>query len=218
VRATRRPGGGHLVLLGDSIFDNAAYVGDGPRVIDQVRERIPSFFTATLLAIDGSRASDIEHQLARAPASATHVIVSAGGNDALQHAGMLNEPARSVREVVLRLAEVRERFRRDYERMLDVLLTRRLPSGVCTIYEPRFADGDLQRCALAVLSMFNDVILRSASSARIPVIDLRVVFGDASDYANQLEPSVVGGRKIAALIGDTLARHELSRPSAVRFA
>jgi lysophospholipase L1-like esterase len=217
VRTTRRPGG-HLVLLGDSIFDNAAYVGDGPRVVDQVRKRLPSSFAATLLAVDGSRAGDIERQLARAPAAATHVVVSAGGNDALQLAGMLNEPARSVREVLLRLAEARERFRHDYERMLRVLLTRRLPSAVCTIYEPRFQDRELQRCALAVLSMFNDVILRSASTVRIPVIDLRTVFGDASDYANELEPSVVGGRKIAALIGDTLARQELSRPRTVRFA
>jgi len=27
----------HLVLLGDSIFDNAAYVAGAPAVIDQVR-------------------------------------------------------------------------------------------------------------------------------------------------------------------------------------
>ena len=30
----------HVVLLGDSIFDNAAYVPDRPPVIDQVRRRI----------------------------------------------------------------------------------------------------------------------------------------------------------------------------------
>lgn len=31
----------HVVLLGDSIFDNAAYVAGGPDVIHQLRERLP---------------------------------------------------------------------------------------------------------------------------------------------------------------------------------
>jgi hypothetical protein len=31
----------HLVLLGDSIFDNAAYDAGGPAVIDQVQAKLP---------------------------------------------------------------------------------------------------------------------------------------------------------------------------------
>jgi hypothetical protein len=31
----------HIVLLGDSIFDNAAYVGNRPDVIQQLRTKIP---------------------------------------------------------------------------------------------------------------------------------------------------------------------------------
>ena len=30
----------HIVLLGDSIFDNAAYVGGGPDVIEQLRSTL----------------------------------------------------------------------------------------------------------------------------------------------------------------------------------
>jgi hypothetical protein len=30
----------HVVLLGDSIFDNAAYIAGGPYVLHQVRERL----------------------------------------------------------------------------------------------------------------------------------------------------------------------------------
>ena len=43
-----------LVLLGDSIFDNAAYVPGRPAVIDQVRNRLRQGWRATLLARDGS--------------------------------------------------------------------------------------------------------------------------------------------------------------------
>lgn len=41
----------HLVLLGDSIFDNAIYVSDGLPVITHLRQHIPSGWQATLLAI-----------------------------------------------------------------------------------------------------------------------------------------------------------------------
>src|SRR5689334_17141041 len=43
-----------LVLLGDSIFDNAAYVKGGPDVVSQVRHLLPAGWTADLLAVDGA--------------------------------------------------------------------------------------------------------------------------------------------------------------------
>jgi hypothetical protein len=45
---------GHIILLGDSIFDNARYVPDRPPVIEQVRRSLQSGWRATLLAVDGS--------------------------------------------------------------------------------------------------------------------------------------------------------------------
>src|SRR4028119_145154 len=38
---------GHVVLLGDSIFDNAAYVAGAPDVVQQVRHRLPDGAAAT---------------------------------------------------------------------------------------------------------------------------------------------------------------------------
>jgi hypothetical protein len=43
----------HIVLLGDSIFDNAAYVPGEPPVIEQLRAHLPKNWQATLLAVDG---------------------------------------------------------------------------------------------------------------------------------------------------------------------
>jgi len=48
--------------------------------------------------------------------------------------------------------------------------------------------------------MFNDVILRVALERAIDVIDLRLVCTVASDYANPIEPSGSGGKKIADAI------------------
>ena len=55
----------HVILLGDSIFDNARYVPGGPPVIDQVREALPQGWLASLLAVDGSITEDFCDQLAR---------------------------------------------------------------------------------------------------------------------------------------------------------
>src|SRR3712207_5090745 len=78
----------HVVLLGDSIFDNAAYVTAGaPDIVRQVRRRLPYGSKATLAAVDGSRMGDVGEQLRRLPADATHLIVSVGGNDALDSGG-----------------------------------------------------------------------------------------------------------------------------------
>jgi len=79
----------HIVLLGDSIFDNAAYVNGGPDVIKQLRSLLPRDWQATLLAIDGSVTSDVIKQIPKIPASATHLIVSVGGNDGLSNADIL---------------------------------------------------------------------------------------------------------------------------------
>ena len=38
----------HVVLLGDSIFDNAAYTNGGPDVVTQLRELLPAGWHATL--------------------------------------------------------------------------------------------------------------------------------------------------------------------------
>jgi hypothetical protein len=44
----------HGVLLGDSIFDNAAYVAGGPEVVKQLRQCLPGNWQASLRAIDGA--------------------------------------------------------------------------------------------------------------------------------------------------------------------
>jgi hypothetical protein len=100
----------HIVLLGDSIFDNAAYVDSGPDVIRQLHSLLPRDWQASLLAMDGSITTDVIMQIPKIPASATHLIVSAGGNDGLSRADLLQRPTRSVGEAVEQLASLRVEF------------------------------------------------------------------------------------------------------------
>jgi hypothetical protein len=207
-RAEGSPAMKQVVLLGDSIFDNKAYVGGGPEIIAQLREALPSGWGATLAARDGSTTSDIKGQLKTMPSDATHFVVSAGGNDALEEKDLIEEKARSVAEVLDKLAKIKAAFQKSYGAMLDDALARKLPVAVCTIYEARYPDPTTRKIAAAGLTIFNDVILREAFSRGLPVIDLRLIFDDDADYANDIEPSVKGGAKIAKVIATLVTTHD----------
>ena len=190
----------HVVLLGDSVCDNAAYVGGGPDVVQQVRTVLPEGWQATLLAVDGHVISDVPRQLGRLPSNATHLVVSVGGNDALRASGVIERPTRSVAEALDLLAEVRERFQTAYGAMLDAVQATPRPTALCTIYDPRYPDSQRRRLTTTALSLLNDVITREAFTRGLSLIDLRVLCNEDADFANPIEPSVQGGQKIAEVI------------------
>jgi hypothetical protein len=200
----------HVVLLGDSIFDNARYVPGGPSVIEHLSRCLPGGWRATLLAKDGAGTAELPRQIDRLPDDATHLVLSVGGNDALDHCSLLlHETAQSFREVLSRLAEIHEDFRRQYRDTLQCLLGLRKPVAVCTVYDsiPR-----LDPVEKAGLCFFNDVILREAFRVGIPVIDLRLICDHADDYSrtSPIEPSVVGGGKIARAVSRLVAGFDFS--------
>lgn len=200
---------GHVYLLGDSIFDNAAYVGTQPAVIEHLRRALPSGWAATLLAVDGHSAIDVREQLRGLDKTATHLFVSAGGNDALNASGVLSERVLTVAQAVGLLATAQARFRRNYQDLLRGLLAIGKPLTVCTIYDAIPGLGEAERAALA---LFNDVIIRSAVEKLVPVIDLRVVCDQPEDYSDisPIEPSGRGGAKIAQVIAHLVTHHDFS--------
>jgi lysophospholipase L1-like esterase len=201
----------HVVLLGDSIFDNQSYVQPGePDVIHQLRAQLPAGWHATLLAIDGSLIADVPHQLAHLPTDTTHLVISAGGNDALAHLNVLDEPATSVAQALMHLATLQDQFEQSYRRMLATILTHSLPTAVCTIYNGNFPSPVYQRLTTLGAAIYDDVILRLAVEHNLPVLDLRLICADPADYANPIEPSARGGDRIARAIALLLTTHDFS--------
>lgn len=205
MRSTDHPCAGHVVLLGDSVFDNGAYVAGGPDVVTQLRPRLPQGWRATLAALDGAVTADVLRQTARVPKGTTHLVVSVGGNDALRAEGLFLRRAASVGEALGQLARARDEFAAEYRRMLDAVLAPGMAVTLCTIYDPRFPDRMRQTLAITGLALFNDVILREAVARGLPVLDLRLICDDERDYANPIEPSVRGGAKIADAMAELLA-------------
>jgi hypothetical protein len=83
---------------------------------------------------------------------------------------------------------------------------------VCTIYNGWFADRHFQRLASTTLSVFNDAIIRVAVEHGLPIIDLRSVCARAEDYANPIEPSSIGGEKIARVIAGLVSGAAAASP------
>jgi len=198
---------GHIALLGDSILDNGAYTSGGPDVIRQLRAMLPRPWRASLLAVDGSMIADLPDQLAKLPSHTSHLMVAIGGNDVLASMELMRSPARSVADALLKLGDRAARFERAYRTMIDRVRRLGLSTTVCTIY-----NGNLTKDEAAVvrvgLTAFNDIILRVAFESRFRVIDLRLVCSEPSDYANPIEPSSAGGKKIARAILGSLGLTE----------
>jgi lysophospholipase L1-like esterase len=191
----------HIVLFGDSIFDNSSYVGSGGKdVVTHLRELLPDDAKATLRAVDGAVIEGVHRQLLDAPETATHLVVSVGGNDAIRNADLLDMRAGSSAEVLEVISRRRDVFESQYREMLKTVLAKNLPTAVCTIYNPNFPEPQIQRIAVTALSIFNDVIIRHAILNNLPLLDLRLICNESSDYANPIEPSDTGGKKIAAKI------------------
>ena len=117
-----------------------------------------------------------------------------------------------------KLAKIKAAFRKSYAAMLDGVLARRLPTAICTIYEAHYPDLTTRAIAATGLSVFNDAILREAFARALPVIDLRLIINDDADYANDIEPSVEGGAKIARAIATLLTTADFKQRRSVIYA
>lgn len=196
-----------IVLLGDSVLDNGAYVAPGePDVPAQLRALLPDW-TVEMRAVDGHVAEDVARGLdSDALPEGAAVMLSAGGNDALGRIDILDPftPTTAVAAFEA-LRRAREAFRAVYAPLLDRLAGRRVLAA--TIYDPNFEgpEAALQAAAEGALSAFNDVIMAEAVARGFDVLDLRRIFTEPGDYANPIEPSAAGGAKLAAAI-DAWAR------------
>src|SRR4030095_639789 len=117
----------HVILLGDSIFDNGRYTRGGPDVVSQVRELLGAGWEATLLAVDGSTTEEVAGQVARLPKTATHLVLSVGGTHALRHLGIRYAPTPTVASSLETLAEVAAAFVTRYRAAVDACSKTRLP-------------------------------------------------------------------------------------------
>lgn len=186
----------HIALLGDSILDNARYVDVNEAVSDHLRKALPLGTRCSLLAVDGDTTRNVPTQLKRLPASTTHLVLSVGGNDALGWLPTLDRQATSVMDALGHLHLIQSDFRQHYEQLLAGIAQLGKPTLVCTIYD---AVPGLTPALQTALSLFNDVVTRTAMRYPFDVLDLRTLLNEPGDFSERspIEPSEQAGRKLA---------------------
>ena len=224
----------HIILAGDSVFDNRSYVEEGePDVRDQLADLLDDGDKATLIAVDGDMNNDVAKQLDKLPQDATHLFISIGGNDALMHIDSFTESVSTIGEALDSLNEKAEEFEKEYIKMLTNVSNKKLNTTLCTIYNPCFEHNDmarltymlppnpninkLQKRSVTALAIFNNIIFQEAFNFGLPVMDLRLIFSDKKDYANPIELSVFGGMKMAKIIKEISYNHDFSMKNSVVY-
>jgi hypothetical protein len=195
---------GHIVLLGDSIIDNEHYAQGKPDVAQRLHSILGDDWKVTLLARDGATTGSLEYQVKDIPEDATHLFLSIGGNDALGEQKILRDTElRTMRDSLDELSIMAEMFAFSYADAVMPLLETGIPLTICSIYDCDFGENE-KYPTLTALALFNDQIIRYAFAHGLPVLDLRTVCTQPEDFELQIEPSAVGGAKIAAAIAGRL--------------
>jgi len=191
-------GSKHLILVGDSIFDNDGYVYGEDGVIEQLRKSLPETHTATKVAVDGNCIRHVSDQLARLPEGATDLIVSIGGNDARKNASWLSH-VKHPDDLKGLLAQPLQEFGVEYRQMLNTIKDTGLRIFVCTIYtDVPFKDPEWRKFAPIAITRFNNIITAEADKMGIPILPLHEVCKEPDDFStfSPIEPSTQGGQKI----------------------
>jgi hypothetical protein len=95
----------------------------------------------------------------RVPSTATHLVLSVGGNKALLRTYLLETSVTSSREALLLVAKAVDEFSTAYAKALAACLNKKLTLVVCIIYDGNFTDQNYHLAARTALSALNDVIV-----------------------------------------------------------
>ena len=194
----------YVSLLGDSIIDNKVYVGEGElSVTEHLQHNSSSNFT--MIAVDGDTTEDVlDNQLDNLKEPVSHIVLSIGGNDLLQNLHLLQDETSGMKFALEKSSELIGEIQENYTKILEHLSQYDAQVLLCTVYE-----GDLKSDVLlaeydkagkAMLKMHNDTVYYLASKFDVDVLELRNIFTNKEDYANPIEPSHIGGEKLAKAI------------------
>ena len=213
-----------IYLLGDSIIDNAPYVKKNEK---DVASHLNSMYKCSPQininnrAVDGHTMKDLlDTQLSDEGLNeATNIVVSIGGNDLLGNLYFLidamglyqGQESKVFQRTTTRnktfedtYFEIIKPMQQEYESVVANLSNYRAKLLLCTVYEGDLVDSDefsdVIYSSKTMLSIFNDIVYRTAQKYNAEVLELRDIFVSPEDYANPIEPSHIGGEKLAKAI------------------
>ncbi|PYO95251.1 MAG: hypothetical protein DMD62_02765 [Gemmatimonadetes bacterium] len=194
----------YLALLGDGILANRAHTGREPDSATLLGELLPGW-TVSLLAAEGVTMDAVATQVQRLRTDVDLAVLSVGGNDAMEHVDILEQPTQSSAHTLDALTNIVDDFGFKYDQAAKAACGRTTRLVVCTIYEPPLVGTNTASRARVLLTLLNDRILRVACQWGLDVLDLRAICTSRGDFTVQIQPSAAGAAKIARAIAGVAA-------------
>jgi len=215
-----------LVMLGDSVFDNASYLQKGERDTEAwVRHYLQGeALDIDFLAEDGATTKCVkETQLGDIDAEAEYIVLSIGGNDLLQSFSCLETNQGSMAQTLSFFEEeIRTTFNNSYGAMINAIRSRAQKAKIMAfdIYYP-FWDLDsplfkelpqhsevLAKASRVAIDLFNKNIRDHLRDGEVK--NLAAICCERRHFANPIEPSTIGSECIAVAIRDFYEQCKLS--------
>ena len=191
-----------LALFGDSILDNAPYTRPEPDTTAHLERLLGEAWAVRRFATDGATMSDVAGQLRGLRDQAAIAVLSVGGNDAIEHVGILEQPTANSGMILEQLDAIAAVFQQQYETVARAVAERANRVILCTIYEVQLEPPVFAKRVRVPLAVLNDRIVRIAAKLGLDMLELRSICTEPSDFVQQIEPSPLGAAKIAkAIVG-----------------
>ena len=184
-----------IVLLGDSILKNDAYVSDGKSVEHLVSERNKRMYG---FAQDNSKIVDVYTQINQIPYAMdspdTYIFLSVGGNDILTHYVEQRNDVNNT--TILKTMFIA------YKKVIKSIQTR-LPKANLLLLDIYYPDNLRYKQFHSIIKQWNDTIYAFAKNPNNHihgVIKISEQLTKPDDFSFGIEPSSIGGNKIANAI------------------
>ena len=185
--------GQNIVLIGDSILNNSAYVSADQSVPDLLSKKMNGY-TIYNFAKDGSTLNDCYTQLDKISLelnnSNTTIFLSCGGNNILNNLGTRDHKA------------ITNLFRQYSE--LIVSIKTRVPNASLYILNLYYPTNGHYKSYRKPIEQWNTLLQDNASDLKYTLIPISSLLVSDEDFTYNIEPSFKGGQKIVDAISNTV--------------
>lgn len=185
-----------IILLGDSIFQNEAYVSDGKSVDKMLLERTNG--KTISLAADHSKIVDIYDQVLKIPdnlnSSSTTIFLSAGGNDILTHYVDDNNDTTNRNVLGTMFAA--------YKNLIKSIKNK-IPDANIVLLDIYYPENLTYKQYHPIIKEWNEMIYNYASESKnniTSVLKISGILTKSDDFTLGIEPSSIGSQKLVEAI------------------
>ena len=185
-----------IILLGDSIFQNDAYVSDGKSIDKVLIERTNG--KTISLAIDHSKIVDVYDQVLKIPLDlntpSTTIFLSAGGNDILTH--YVDQDGDTTNTNIL------GSMFSSYKNLIKSIKNK-LPDANLVLLDIYYPENLTYKQYHPIIKEWNEMIYNYAGESKnniTSVLKISEILTQSDDFTLGIEPSSKGGQKLVEAI------------------